>query len=199
MAVKHAVITPLRHAGVAAQDRVYISGGPIVAGAPVVLSGGKVVEFTDSLTGPTTGSLVLGIALNATTAANQDCMVALALPGRRFVASKTGLTANGQSDAGATAIALADIGSVVELHKDATTGRWVLGAVDTGKGAVITGLVDKVGATTNDNLSFGESGSGPGVTGTPPNATFVGDPVAGPNFGLAREEFVFPISTTIYG
>jgi hypothetical protein len=198
MAVKHAIIKPLRHAGVAAQDRVYISGGAITEGAPVVFSGGKVSEFNDSATGPTTGSRIVGIALNATTGANQDVLVALALPNRRFVASKTGLSANGQSDTGATAIALADIGSVVALHKDATTGRWVLGAGGGGSGAIITGLVDKVGSTTNDAPSFGEAGSGSGVSGTPPNATFQGDPVAGPNFGLAREEFCFPVSTTLW-
>jgi hypothetical protein len=198
MAVKHVIIKPLRHAGVASQDRVYISGGAIVEGAPVVFSSGKVVEFTDSAAGPTTGSKVVGIALNATTASNQDVLVGLALPGRRFVASKTGATANAQTDTGSTAIALADIGSTVELHKDAGTSKWVLGAVDAGLGATITGLVDKVGATTNDALSFGEVGSGPGVTGTPPNATFSQDPAAGPNFGTAREEFCFPIGTTVY-
>lgn len=198
MAVKHVVIKPLRHAGVASQDRVYISGGAIVEGAPVVFSSGKVVEFTDGAAGPTTGSLIVGIALNATTGANQDCLVALALPNRRYVASKTGATANGQTDAGATPIALADIGSVVEVHKDAVTAKWVLGAVDAGKGAIITGLVDKVGATTADSPTFGEVGSGPGVTGTPPNSTFNQDPVAGPNFGTAREEFCFPVSTTLW-
>jgi hypothetical protein len=199
MAVKHATIKPIRHAGVASQDRVYISGGAITEGAPVVFSSGKVVEATDAA-GGAAGPFV-GIALNSTTAANQDVMVALALPGRRFVASLGSNSSSGQSDDGSHALALTDIGALYELHKDATTGKWLVGADSTGANAAarITALVDKVGATTNDALSFGESGSGPGVGGTPPNATFTQDPVAGPNFGTARVEFTFKLSQTIYG
>lgn len=195
MAVKHIVIKPLRHAGVSSQDRVYISGGAIPEGAPVVFSSGKVVEATDGNDGPTSG--IVGFALNATTAANQDCLVAYALDGRRFVASLASNTAASQSDDGTNAIALADIGASKGLHKDATTLKWVLG--DEASGAcVVTGLVDKVGATTNDTPSFGEVGSSTGVSGTPPNATFTQDPTAGPNFGTARVEFIVKNAATIY-
>jgi hypothetical protein len=194
MAIKHVTIKPMRHAGVASQDRVYISGGAITEGAPVTLSGGKAVEAaSDAASG------VLGIALNATTGANQDVMVALALPGRRFVASMTDATTATGADGGTHALALTDIGAAVGIGKDAGTGKWNLRVVSAGNNkAKITALVDKVGATTNDALSFGESGSGPGVSGTPPNATFQGDPVAGPNFGTARVEFVIPTGLSIF-
>lgn len=207
MAIKHVVIKPIRHAGVASQDSIYISGAAIVEGAPVIFDSamGKVIEITDLDAGGgllATGK-VIGVALNATTAVNQDVMVAKALPGRRFVASLTTLTAAVASDAGTKAIALTDLGTRRELHKDDTTLKWVLGvasgAVGTNAAPLIDRLVDKVGATTADALSFGEVGSGPGVTGVPPNATFNQDPTAGPNFGTARVEFIFPVADTIYG
>lgn len=208
MAIKHVVIKPVRHAGVASQDSIYISGGAIVEGAPVIIDSGtgKLVELTDLDDG---GGLlatakIVGVALNATTAANQDCMVAKALPGRRFVASLTDLTAAAASDGGTKAIALTDIGTRREFHKDDTTLKWVLGVasatVGTNAAPLIDRLVDKVGATTNDTPSFGEVGRGVGsITPTPPNATWDQDPTAGPNFGTARVEFIFPVADTIYG
>lgn len=198
MAIKHVVIKPLRHAGVSSQDRIYISGAAVTEGAPVVFSSGKVIDATDNDAGA--GGPFVGIALNSTTAANQDVLVAYALPGRRFVASLTDIAASVASDGGTKALALADIGTVVEFHKDDTTAKWVLGATGgANAAAVITNLVDKVGATTNDTPSFGSVGRGPGsITPTPPNATFADDPVAGPNFGTARVEFVFQIADTIY-
>lgn len=193
----HVVIKPQRHAGVDSQDRIYISGAAIVEGAPVVFSSGKVVTATDAADGPTSG--IVGFALNACAAANEDCLVALALPGRRFKASLASNTADAQSDSGANAIALSDIGASFGLHADATTLKWVLG--DEANGAcVCTGLIDKVGATTIDTRSFGASGSPTGVTpsaNVPPGATFVQDPT-GSNTGQAQIEFIVKNAATIY-
>lgn len=193
----HKVIKPLRHAGVASQDRIYISGAAIVEGAPLVFSSGKVITATDGNDGPTSG--IVGFALNAATAANEDVLVALALPGRRFVASLASNTAASQSDDGSNAIALTDIGASKGLHLDATTLKWVLG--DEASGAcVCTGLVDKVGATTIDTRSFGASGSPTGVTpstATPPGRTFQQDPT-GSNTGQAQIEFVVKNAASIY-
>jgi hypothetical protein len=221
----HIVIKPVRHAGVASQDTIFISGGAIASGAPVVFSGGKVVEATDGADGGVVCSdaapatAIVGIALHAVSAANIDVQVALALPGRRFIASHGDNTTSGGTDAGTYALALADIGKLFELHKDATTLKWVIGAASAGGkgGVMVTALVDKVGATTIDTRSFGESGSSTGVTPatgatagdaayasgqtsvTPPLSTFSQNPPSGPNFGTAREEFIFPVGSTIYG
>jgi len=201
MAIKHHVIKPVRHAGVASQDHIYISGGVIVEGAPVVFSSGKVVEATDDDAGAA-GPFV-GFALNAAAGANEDVLVALALPGRRFVGSLTDIAASVASDGGTKAIALADISATpVELHKDNTTLKWVLGAGGgANAAAVILGLVDKVGSTTNDATTFGASGSPTGVTPattTPPGRTFQQDPT-GSNTGKALVEFVIEVADTIYG
>lgn len=193
----HVVIKPVRHAGVDSQDRIYISGAAIVEGAPVVFSSGKVITATDGDDGPTSG--ILGFALNACAAANEDCLVALALPGRRFRASLGTNTAASQSDAGTNALALTDIGDSKGLHLDATTAKWLLG--DEAAGAcVVTGLIDKVGATSADTRTFGASGSPTGVTpsaNVPPGSTFTQDPT-GSNSGQAQVEFIVKNAATIY-
>lgn len=199
MAIKHHVIKPLRHAGVASQDRLYVSGAAIVEGAPVVFSSGKVVTATDADAGA--GGPIVGFALNACTAANQDCMVALALPGRRFVGSLTDVAAEAGSDGGTKALALSDIGTLVELHGDNTSLKWVLGATGGADAmARITALVDPIGATTNDTTPiFGSQGGGPGVAmTTTPYTTLSQDPT-GSNTGKALVEFTIIVSKTIYG
>lgn len=199
MAIKHHVIKPLRHAGVASQDRLYVSGAAIVEGAPVVFSSGKVVTATDDDAGA--AGPIVGFALNACTAANQDCMVALALPGRRFVGSLTDIAASVASDGGTKALALADIGTLVELHADDTTLKWVLGATGGGNAmARITALVDKIGATTNDTVpQFGSTGGGPGVAMTTTPFTTLSQDPTGSNTGKALVEFTITINDTIYG
>jgi hypothetical protein len=211
MAGSHVIIKPVRHAGIASQDSIYISGAAIVEGAPVVFSSGKVIEATDGADGMVVDASVdqtkaiVGIALNAASAANQDVLVALALPGRMFVASHGDNATSGGADGGTFALALADIGSLFEVHKDTTEtpNRVILGAATAGgatkSGVLVVKLIDKVGAKTTDTRTFGEVGSGPGVAGTPPNATFTQDPPSGPNFGTAREAFVFLANTTIFG
>lgn len=238
MAIKHAVIKPIRHAGVASQDRVYRSGGAIVEGAPVVFAfnpaSGKVIEAVDaaggvvqSQTSLTGQGPILGIALNATTAADQDVLVALALPGRRFVASLTDLANATGADAGAHALAQADVGKYTILHKDTTTLKWVLAGatgiitipsmatqkfvqtvvagVATGTAAVlyypqvfIDGLIDKIGATTNDALTFGGTGGSGQNAFPPPNTTWQGDPAIS-NSGTAKVEFLFVVEATYLG
>jgi hypothetical protein len=238
MAIKHTIIKPVRHAGVASQDRVYRCGAAIVEGAPVVFAfnpnSGKVIEATDaaggvvqSQTSLTGQGPILGIALNATTAADQDVLVALALPGRRFVASLTDLADGTGSDAGAHVLALADVGKYTILHKDGTTLKWVLagstgvitiptmatqkfalvtaGAVGTGISRVypqvfIDSLIDRIGATTNDSVNppFGGTGGSGQNAFPPPNTTFQGDPATS-NSGTAKVEFEFVVEATYIG
>lgn len=195
MAVKHKAIKPLRNAGIASQDRIYISGAAIVEGAPVVFSSGKVITASDGNDGPTSG--ILGFALHAVVGSNEDVLVALAMPGRRFVGSLGTNTAASQSDAGTNAIALADIGSAKGLHLDATTLKWILG--DEASGAcTCSALVDKVTATTNDTPGFGVSGSGSGIVGTvTPFTTFNGDPT-GSNTGFGLVEFVVHTAASFF-
>lgn len=206
----HVTIKPLQHANGSYHDPIYIAGGAIVEGSPVRFSSGKVIAPTDGndgviedATADETNATV-GFALNSAAAANEDVQVALAYPGRIFVASLGANAAAAATDDGSVALALDDIGDQFEMHKDATTLKWVLGAVAaTGKGgALVVGLVDKVGATTIDSITFGSSGSGTGVTGsstTPPGRTFEENPAAGPNSGQAKVKFTLPINTTIFG
>lgn len=200
MAASHKTIKPVRHAGIASQDHVYISGGVIPEGAPVVFSSGKVIEATDGADGPTTG--ILGFALNATLAANEDCLVAMAVEGRKFAASYGDNTSSAQTDAGTHALLLADIGRTVGLHKDATSGKWIVATEASGAGLVLA-LIDKVGATTIDfatSRTFGASGSPTGVTpstNTPPGRTFQQDPT-GSNTGQAQVEFIVKNAASIY-
>lgn len=197
MAIKHKRFKPLRHAGVASQDRLYISGAAIVEGAPLVFSSGKVIEATDDDAGAA-GPLV-GIALNAVSGANQDVLVALPLPWRRFIGSLTDVAASAASDGGTKALALADIGTVYELHKDDTTGIWVLGGTGgANASARVTALVDPIGATTDDDTpQFGSAGGGPGVPmTTTPYTTESQDPT-GSNTGQGLVEFIIQIEDTI--
>lgn len=196
MAASHKTIKPVRHAGVASQDHIYISGAAIPEGAPVVFSSGKVIEATDGNDGPTSG--IVGFALNAASAANEDVLVALALVGRKFVASYGDNTAASQTDGGTHALVLADIGRTVGLHKDATSGKWIV-ATEASGACVVKALVDKVGATTIDSRNFGASGSPTGVTpstATPPGRTFQQDPT-GSNTGQAQVEFSVKNAATI--
>ena len=126
---------------------------------------------------------------------------ALPLPWRRFVGSLTDVAASVASDGGTKALALADIGTVYELHKDDTTLRWVLGGTGGANAmAVVTALVDPIGATTNDpSPQFGSQGGGPGVAmTTTPYTTESQDPT-GSNTGKALVEFIIQISDTILG
>ena len=207
--VSHATFKPVRHAGVASQDTIFIAGAAIVEGAPVIFSGGKVIEAADADAGAglLSSGKIVGVALNVAAAANEDVLVALALPGRRFVGSSAlNVVAAGGTDTGLSALTLAHIGSRYEMHKAATTLKYILGAasatVGTNAAPLVTALVDKVGATTADARTFGESGSSTGVTPattTPPGRTFMENPPAGPNSGQARVEFIFPVADTIFG
>lgn len=199
MAIKHHIIKPLRHAGVASQDRLYVSGAAIVEGAPVVFSSGKVVTATDDDAGA--AGPIVGFALNACSAANQDCMVALAYPGRKFVGSLTDVATAAGADGGTKALALADIGTLVELHSDATSLKWVLGATGGANAmARITALVDPIGATTDDPTpQFGSQGGGPGVAMTTTPFTTLSQDPTGSNTGKALVEFCITINDTIYG
>lgn len=207
MAIKHVIIKPVVHAGIHSQDRIYIAGGTIVEGAPVIIEAatGKVIEAVDLDAGPLLATgLILGISLHAAVV-NQDISVALAVPARRFRGSLTDLAAAAASDGGTKAIALADIGDLFEFHKDDTTLRWVLGlaqaAPTTNLGGRVMALIDKVGATTNDALTFGAVGSPTGVTPSTavggPGTTFKDDPT-GSNTGQAQVEFTIPVSASIY-
>lgn len=205
----HKVFKPVRHAGVSSQDAIFIAGAAIVEGAPVIFSSGKVIEAADDNAGAgvLASGKILGVALNAAAAANEDVLVALALPGRHFVGSlAANVTASGGSDTGLSALALTDIGSRREMHKDGTTLKFILGAsagaIGTNAAPLVIALVDKVTATTADTRTFGSSGSGTGVSGsatTPPGRTFEQKPPAGPNSGQAQVEFVFPVADTIFG
>jgi hypothetical protein len=181
MAIKHLAIRPVRHAGIAGQSKIYQSAAAIVKGAPLVFSSGQVTTATDDANGAL-GAYV-GFAEHAVSAANKDCRVALCLPGQRFVGSLTSLAAGG-TDAGAGVHAIADIGTLVEIHLDAGTGIWVLGATGgTNAAARITALIDPVGATSDDTPTFGAvGGGGVGETGAQ-------DPT-GSNSGMALVEFV---------
>ena len=222
----HVIIKPVRHAGTASQDTVFRSGGVIVEGAPVIFNAvGKVIEATDATGGPAPKYLtagptqILGIALNPTTAADQDVLVAIAFAGRTFQASLSDLVAATGSDGGTKALAQTDVGKFTILHKDATTLRWCLAggtaadatmtqqkeAVVTagvaGTGTVtyipqvlIMALVDKIGAKSVDVINFGATG-GSGAS-APPNTTFQAQPT-GSNFGQARVEFAFIREVTV--
>jgi hypothetical protein len=200
MAVKHHVIKPYAHANSSYNDRVYVSSAAIVEGAPVIFSAGKVAEFTDTAVGPTLASELVGFALNSTSGANEDCLVAIAYPGRVFVGSLGTNIADAVSDDGLTALALANIGSLREMHKDATTLKWILGvtATTTAGAALIVALVDKITATTGDAPTFGSTGGGPGVAMTVSGkTTALGDP-AGSNSGKALVQFCIPADRTIF-
>ncbi len=164
MAVKHLAIRAVRHAGEKSPDRIFISSAAVIKGAPVVFSSGKVVTVTDAAGGP--AGRYVGFATHATTAADQDQQVTLCMPGQEFIGSLTSLAAGGTS-AGGKALALSDIGTIVEIHLDAGTGIWVLGATGGDDvAALITGLIDPVGATDDDTPTFGAtSGGGVGATG----------------------------------
>ena len=181
MAIKHHTIKAVRHAGEGGgQSKIYQAGAAIIAGAPVVFSSGQVVAATDNAGGP--AGRFIGFAEHAAAAQNDDIRVALCLPGRRFIGSLTSLAAGGAS-AGAKALAISDIGTIVELHVDSGTAKWVLGATGGDDvSCLITALIDPVGATDNDTATFGATGGG-GV-----GATGAQDPT-GTNTGKALVEF----------
>jgi hypothetical protein len=155
---------------------VYTSGAAIVAGAPVTLSSGLVVELTDDDAGAS--GVILGFAQNAASASGEDVLVALAYPGRKFVGSLTDIAASVASDGGTKALAVSDQSATpVEFHKDDTTLKWVLGASGgANASAVVMKLIDPVGSTTDDDISFGSA-----------------------NTGKALVEFVVEIADTIFG
>jgi|SRR6185503_4601803 len=205
MAIKHHRIKPYTHANSSYSDQIYVSAAAVAEGDVLVFNAnGKVQEATDVDAGPLLATaLILGVALNSASGANEDVLVALAYPGRRFVGSLTDIAAAADSDAGAKALALADLGDIFELHDDATTNIWVLGAAQaaptTNAGGRVLQLVDRIGATTNDAITFGSTGGGPGVAMTVSGkTTALGDP-AGSNSGKALVSFVFPANTTVFG
>lgn len=205
MAIKHHRIKPYQHANSSYADRIYVSGAAIAEGDILKFgTDGKVVELTDADAGPALATnVIVGVACNSASAANEDVLVAFAYPGRRFVGSLTDVAAAAGSDTGTKALALTDIGEVFEVHDDATTGIWVLGlaqaAPSTNVGARVLELVDRIGATTDDALTFGSTGGGPGVAMTVSGkTTALGDP-AGSNSGKALVAFIFPADHTIFG
>lgn len=179
MAIKHQTIEAVRSTSLANTASVtYNAGGTIPKGAPVVFSSGLVVEATDADAGA--AGPIVGVTEHAGVITNPMRLVP-PLEAQRFIGSLTDITASVASDGGTHALAVADIGTVRELHKDDTTGKWVLGATGGANAmALIVALVDKVGATTNDAPSFGQVGT------------------AGPNSGKALVEFIFQTADTIY-
>jgi len=159
MAIKHAVIKPVRLVGLTnTPSTTYTAGGTIVKGAPLVFSAGLVVEATDDDAGA--AGPIVGFASHDALI-TEAVRVEPALPGQRFIGSLTTLTASVASDAGTKALAVADIGTVCELHKDDTSLKWVLGATGGANAcAVVVALVDPVGATSNDTPNFGSANSG---------------------------------------
>jgi hypothetical protein len=205
MAIKHHRIKPFAHANSSYNDRIYVSGAAIGEGDVVKIhTDGKVIEVVDADAGPLIATdVIFGVALNSTSGANEDVLVAIAYPGRMFVGSLTDVAAAAGTDLGAKALALTDLCEVFELHDDAGTGIWVLGlaqaAPTTNSGGRVLSLVDKIGATTNDATTFGSSGGGPGVAMTVSGkTTALGDP-AGSNSGKALVAFCFPDNFTVFG
>jgi hypothetical protein len=188
MAIKHQTIRPVRHAGVAGQSKIYQAGAAVIAGAPCIFSSGQAVAATDAAGSP--AGRFIGFSEHAAAAQNDDLRIALCTPGAEFVGSLTSLAAGG-TDAGAKALAISDIGTLVELHVDAGTAKWVLGATG-GDDApcMITGLIDPVGATTDDAPTFGAVGGG-GV-----GATGAQDPT-GSNSGMALVKFQIVTHTSV--
>lgn len=158
MAIKHHVIKEYR---VSAADQPYQSataGGTIVAGAPLVLSSGLAVEATDNDAGA--AGPIIGFAEHAAST-GETVRYVPALPGRKFIGSLTDLTASVASDGGTKALAVADIGTICELHKDDTTSKWVVGATGGGNACVvIRELIDPVGAKTSDAVNMSTPNSG---------------------------------------
>ena len=158
MAIKHEVIKKYRPA---AADQPYQSrtaGGTIVKGAPLVLSSGLAVEATDDDAGA--AGPIIGFAEHAATS-GQTVRFVPAFPGTMFIGSLTDIAASVASDGGTKALAVTDIGTVCELHKDDTTARWVLGATGGGNAScVVRELIDPVGATTDDDINISTPNSG---------------------------------------
>lgn len=159
MAIKHSEISPVRLVGLAnTPSSTYTAGGTIGKGAPVVFSSGQVVEATDDDAGA--AGPIVGFASHSAVSGD-SVRVEPALPGQRFRGSLTDIAASVASDGGTNALAVADVGTVCELHKDDTTGKWVLGATGgANASAVVVALIDPVGATSNDTPNFGSANSG---------------------------------------
>lgn len=158
MAIKHATIKAVRGQALANTASVnYNSGAAIVAGAPCVFSSGLVVEATDDDAGA--AGPIVGFSEHAVSASAVSTRLVPPLVGQRFVGSLTDIAASVASDGGTKALAVSDIGTVCELHKDDTTLKWVLGATGGGNAScVIVALVDPVGSTTNDAITSTNSG-----------------------------------------
>ena len=158
MAVKHEVIKVYRPSASDQPSQSRTAGGTIVKGAPLVLSSGLAVEATDDDAGA--AGPIIGFAEHDASS-GQTVRFQPAFPGRLFIGSLTSLTAAVASDAGGKALAVADIGTVCELHKDDTTAKWVLGATGGGNAcAVVRDLIDPVGATSNDAINMSTPNSG---------------------------------------
>ena len=81
------------------------------------------------------------------------------------IGSLTDVAASVASDGGTKALAVTDVSATpLELHKDDTTGKWVVGASGGANACVIVReLVDPVGATTNDDINMSVPNSGKAV------------------------------------
>ena len=158
MAIKHHTIKRFKPDAADRPTKTYTAGGTIVAGAPVVFSAGLVVEATDDDAGA--AGPIVGFAEHAAVVTD-DVRVVQTDGACEFIGSLTSLTASVASDAGAKALAVADVGTVCELHKDDTTLKWVVGATGGANAcAVIVGLIDPVGATSNDAINMNTPNSG---------------------------------------
>ena len=159
MAIKHQTIK--RYTPVAGDrpTKTYTSGAAIVAGAPLVLSSGLAIEASDNDAGA--AGPIIGFAEHAVSAASLAIRVVPCDATDEFIGSLTDIAASVASDGGTKALAVADIGTVCELHKDDTTSKWVLGATGGGNAsAVVVGLIDPVGAKTSDAIQMSTPNSG---------------------------------------
>ena len=157
MAIKHETFKRFKPGAADQPTKTYTAGGSIVEGAPCVLSAGLAVEATDNDAGA--AGPFIGIAEHAA-ASGADVRV-VPVDGCEFIGSLTEVTASVASDAGGKALAVADIGTVCEFHKDDTTAKWVVGATGgANAAAVVIGLIDPVGATTADAVNMNTPNSG---------------------------------------
>jgi hypothetical protein len=160
MAIKHATIKAVRGAATAnTASENYVAGGTITAGAPVVFSSGLVVEATDDDAGA--AGPIVGFSEHAAVI-TEDVRVVPVLPNQRFLGSLTDVAASVASDGGTKALAQTDLSATPrELHKDDTTGKWVVGATGGANACVIVKkLIDPIGSTTDDAVSFGSENTG---------------------------------------
>jgi hypothetical protein len=159
MAIKHHTIKRFKPSGADQPTKTYTAGGTIVAGAPCVLSSGLAVEATDDDAGA--AGPIIGFAEH-TAVVTEDVRVVPCEGPAEFIGSLTDVAASVASDGGTKALAATDVSATPrELHKDDTTLKWVVGATGgANASAVVVGLIDPVGATTNDAVNMSTPNSG---------------------------------------